>query len=293
MACGGIYHPTMEVRKFADPTAFRSLVDPLLLVNEARNALFLGVTGTLIDHPDVYDDFYLWCVIEGGDPVTAAAMTPPHKLLLADDAPYEALVELAEFIDDSGIELPGTHGNRPSVDEFCSLWRQARALDASVEVELGVHSLVEVSDLPPVPGEPRVATLDDLDMILEWVTAFLEEADPLSPRSKLDRTVKNRLGIDPELGGAWLWEMDGEPVALSFYGRPTPNGIGIGPVYTPPQARRRGYATALVARQSAWLLEQGREFCFLFTDMSNPTSNSIYRKIGYEKVGDARRYGFR
>lgn len=283
----------MEVKQFTDPTAFRAIVDPLLMPNEARNALFFGVTGTLIDRPGVYDEFFLWCVIDDGHPVAAAAMTPPHNLLLADDAPYGALVELARFIDDSGLELPGAQGNRPSVDQFRELWSQARRLDADLEVELGVHSLTEVTHSPPVAGRPRVATLDDLDMIVGWVGAFLEEADPLSPRSNLDRAVRNRLGIDPELGGTWLWEVDGQPVALSGYGGRTPNGIRIGPVYTPPDSRRRGYATALVARQSAWLLDHGRDFCFLFTDMANPTSNSIYRKIGYEKVGDARRYGFK
>jgi predicted GNAT family acetyltransferase len=283
----------MEVKQFADPTAFRSLVDPFLLRNEARNALFYGVTGILIDRPEVYEEFYLWSVVEDGEPVAAAAMTPPHNLLLADDATYEALAELAQHMDNSEIDLPGVQGNRPPVDQFCALWNRARGMEADLEVELGVHALTEVSGQPEVRGEPRVATLDDLDLIAQWVTAFLKEADPLSPKSNVERAVKNRLGIDPELGGTWLWEVNGEPAALSGYGGRTPNGIRIGPVYTPPRHRRQGYATALVARQSAWLLEQDREFCFLFTDLANPTSNSIYRKIGYEKVGDARRYGFR
>lgn len=282
----------MEVQQFSDPTAFRSLVDRLLLRNEARNALFFGVTGTLVDRPHVYEEFYLWSVVEDGEAVAAAAMTPPHNLLLADGAPYEALVELADFVDDSGVDLPGAQGNRPPVDHFCALWKQARNVEAHVEVELGVHALTEVSVQPKVPGEPRVATPDDVELIVEWVTAFLEEADPLSPRSNVEGAVKNRLGIDPAFGGIWVWEVAEQPVALSGYGGRTPNGIRIGPVYTPPQARRRGYATALVARQSGWLLEQGRSFCFLYTDLANPTSNSIYRRIGYDKVGDARRYGF-
>ena len=94
------------------------------------------------------------------------------------------------------------------------------------------------------------------------------------------------------LGGTWLWEVDGQPVALSGYGGRTPRGIRIGPVYTPPSARRQGYATALVAEQTEWLLAGGRDFCFLFTDMSSPTPNSIYRRIGYRKIADALRYGF-
>ena len=282
----------MEVQPFSDPAKFRSHVEDLLLPNEARNSLFLGVTGTLIDLPHVYDEFHLWAVSERGEPVAAAAMTPPHNLLLAFDASDEALDHLAEFLYETGIELPGVQGNLPSVDRFTLLWEEMRGVKAQLEVELGVHALTEVIEPSDVPGDARAATLDDLDLIVEWVADFLEEADPQSPRSNLDRAVERRLGLDPELGGTWLWEVDDQPVALSGYGGRTPNGIRIGPVYTPPKSRRQGYATALVARQSAWLLEQGRELCFLFTDMANPTSNSIYRKIGYEKVGDARRYGF-
>ena len=45
-----------------------------------------------------------------------------------------------------------------------------------------------------------------------------------------------------------LWEdEDGEVVSLAGVGSQTPNGVRIGPVYTPPEARNRGYASALVA----------------------------------------------
>ena len=282
----------MEIQPFSDPEEFRSHVDPLLSRDEARNCLFFGITGTLVDRPETYREFHLWAIDDSGEPVAAAAMTPPHNLLLADGAPDEALATIAGFLDNNEFELPGAQGNRPSVDRFCRLWTERKDVDAELEVEMGVHALSEVREVPTVTGAPRAATLDDLDLIVDWVTDFLEEADPRSPSSSVDRSVRSRLGVDPELGGIWLWEVDGEPVALSGYGGRTPNGIRIGPVYTPPNSRRQGYATALVARQSGWLLEQRREFCFLFTDMANPTSNSIYRKIGYEKVGDARRYGF-
>ena len=79
---------------------------------------------------------------------------------------------------------------------------------------------------------------------------------------------------------------------MSSYGSKTPNGIRIGPVYTPPEQRGNGYATALVAEQSAWLLAGGRRFCFLYTDLANPTSNAIYERIGYERVADAAAYIF-
>jgi len=96
-------------------------------------------------------------------------------------------------------------------------------------------------------------------------------------------TVDHRL--EAEQAGVSLWE-DGRPVSLASFGNPTPNGIRIGPVYTPPEYRRRGYASALVAELSERLLA-GRRFCFLFTDLANPTANRIYEQIGYRRVCEA------
>ena len=41
------------------------------------------------------------------------------------------------------------------------------------------------------------------------------------------------------------------------------------------------------------LLEGGRRFCFLFTDLANPTSNSIYQRIGYRPITDIDQWSFR
>jgi predicted GNAT family acetyltransferase len=78
--------------------------------------------------------------------------------------------------------------------------------------------------------------------------------------------------------------MNPHPVSLAAFCGPTPNGMRIGPVYTPPQYRGKGYASANVAALSQRLLDSGRKFCYLFTDLANPTSNKIYQKIGYEQV---------
>ena len=89
-----------------------------------------------------------------------------------------------------------------------------------------------------------------------------------------------------------LWEADGRPVSLVVAGSRTPNGRRIGPVYTPPAQRGRGYAGALTAAASQDQLDRGAAFCFLFTDLANPTSNAIYRRIGYEPVTDVDQYRF-
>jgi uncharacterized protein len=126
------------------------------------------------------------------------------------------------------------------------------------------------------------------------VAAFTAEAmtqDRQDPAA-LQRAVTTRLGSPPEPAGFWLWEYGGEVVALTGHGGLTPNGIRIGPVYTPPARRGRGYATSLVAAQVTWLLARGHRFCFLYTDLANPTSNNIYRRIGFEQVVEAGEIGF-
>jgi predicted GNAT family acetyltransferase len=98
--------------------------------------------------------------------------------------------------------------------------------------------------------------------------------------------LAQRLGPEPESGFV-LWEDGGGPVSVTGFGSPTPNGMRIGPVYTPPERRGRGYAGALVAEVSQAQLDAGRRFCFLYTDLANPTSNRLYVALGYERVCDS------
>src|SRR5262249_39695999 len=118
-----------------------------------------------------------------------------------------------------------------------------------------------------------------------------EALDGMS-REDAERDVDFRLNRDSNLGGLRLWWDGSKPVSFAGYGGLTPHGIRIGPVYTPPELRGRGYASACVAALSQEMLDRGRTFCSLFTDLSNPTSNHIYQAIGYEPVIDVDLYRF-
>lgn len=134
-----------------------------------------------------------------------------------------------------------------------------------------------------------MATMADRELLIEWVAAFGQEALGELP-SELTRTtiVVNRA---INAGNYFVWDDNGV-VAMAGRTRPTRAGITIGPVYTPPKFRRRGYATALVAELSQLLLDEGREFVTLFTDLANPTSNKIYQQIGFRPVCDFAEYRF-
>jgi predicted GNAT family acetyltransferase len=273
-----------------DARSFLDEAGPLLLDDEPRNNLLLGITGVLLEAPDRYREKRFWVVTgEAGEPVAAAMRTPPYNLLLGSIRGDDGVAALVEGIDE---QLPGVVGAHPEVDLFVRLWAETHPVEPRVLREQGVYALEEVQPVSAAPGAARSATHDDLALLVEWWTAFgeevLEEDDP--GRSEAREGIAQRLGSAN--GGIDLWEHDDEAVSMSGWGGPTPNGIRIGPVYTPPEHRGRGYATALVADQSRALLDGGRRFCFLYTDLANPTSNAIYERIGYVKVAESAMVAF-
>jgi RimJ/RimL family protein N-acetyltransferase len=283
----------MEVLRPGDAVEFLRLAGALLERDEARNQLPLGIAGTLMARPDAYDVVHYWVVREGNEPVAAAVRTEPFNLVLGDPSSDAALGSLLEAVVTDDPEVPGIVGNLPFVEPAAERLAAASGRSAERILSQGVYGLTAVRDVARAPGEARAATTEDRTQILAWVRAFADEAipDPEEAFERMERNLQSRFG--GEGGGFWLWEDRGEPVSLSGFSGPTPNGIRIGPVYTPPEHRKHGYATTLVADLSAWLLEQGHRACFLYTDLANPTSNRIYVQIGYERVCDAMEFTFR
>jgi uncharacterized protein len=276
----------MEVRRVDDPAAFLEAASPLLLADEARHNLILGIAGTLRDHPSHYPEYGLWLAEDGGETVGAALRTPPHNLVVAQPRDNSVLEVLAEAIDD---EPPGLVAAQPEAEVFAAAWAAKTDTTPRTNRAQGVFALDRVEPPAQVSGQMRDAGSDDRPLLLEWFRAFMEEAVGESPDdASTAHAVDHRLEADS--AGVALWE-DSHPVSLAAFGNPTPNGIRIGPVYTPPEDRRRGYASALVAELSERLLEE-RRFCFLFTDLANPTANRIYEQIGYRRVCEAAEIAF-
>jgi RimJ/RimL family protein N-acetyltransferase len=283
----------MDVQRYDDPAAFRRDAAPILMRSPGRNSLPLAVIQTLVGQPDIYPDFHLWLATDEGVRVGLAMQTKPYNVIVADPVDPLALAPLAQAVLDDGASTPGVIGNVPFAEEFAQ--RIGDGLSRRVERILseGVWELTDVNDVPDTSGSARPAMARDRDLIRGWFRAFAEEALPPEHPRDDDRTDAN---IDHRLaghgGGFWLWE-DGEPVSLSGHHDVPGAGSRIGPVYTPPELRGRGYATRLVAELSAARLDLGDPACFLFTDLANPTSNAIYERIGYVKLCEAEEYAFR
>jgi uncharacterized protein len=281
----------VRVERHADATSFLERARDFLLAREAQHNLILGLAGRLREEPRLYgEDPYFAVALDGERVIGVTMRTPPHNLILSEFDDEAALEPVAENAQDVFGSLPGVVGPKAPVARFARLWEERTGERAEIGIQQRVYRASEAILPEGVAGSMRPYQESDRDLVIAWMDAFVDEALPEAPPEDAEHWLERTLS-NPD-GGVVLW-LDGEqPVSFSGYGGLTPNGIRVGPVYTPPELRRRGYASALVAELTKMLLDGGRKFCFLFTDLANPTSNSIYQRVGYEPVSDADQWVF-
>jgi len=275
----------MEVTRVEPVAAYIDLAGPLLGRSPARHNLILGLLDVLRRRPDTYQGYHLWAVRDGDSLVAAAMQTPPYNLALAEPLDGAALAPLAAAIVDAGVRLPGVVGGLPEANAFAAAWIALVGGATETITRQGIYELTHVRDRGDAEGHARVATDADLDLVAAWNDAFIAEAVP-NFTGDLDSRARRVRSVIAD-GGYWLWEVDGRAVAMTGSSPAPPDGVRVGPVYTVPDARGHGYATALVAQVSSAALERGRRACYLHTDLANATSNAMYQRIGYERVCDA------
>ena len=150
-----------------------------------------------------------------------------------------------------------------------------------------LYELMEFGETPRVEGGLRQATQKDRNLMIRWTQAFQDEIGESSSFRDTELRVDKGLAA----GQLWLWDHNGEATSMAVGRDPVLGVIRVAGVYTPPAKRGHGYAAACVHALSKHLREQGHR-CILYTDLENPTSNSIYRRIGYRAVAEALRYSF-
>ena len=291
---------SMELTRFTEIEEFAQRAEPYLLAHEATHCLMLGLLSTLPRSSPLPAEHvpYMALVEHGGAVALVAMRTPPYNLILSllapaiADEPTEALELLASDLwPRYHQQLSGVNAPVPVARLFAEVWQRRAGRAATLMVHERVHELEAVIPVSNVAGRYRRVERSDRDLMVRWLAAFAEEA--LGPLERLDAAMWVEHFYASSSRGAYLWEDEqGTPVSLVAYGNPTAHGIRIGPVYTPPEQRGHGYASACVAVLSQHLLESGRTFCFLFTDLANPTSNHIYAMVGYNPINDVDVYHF-
>jgi GNAT superfamily N-acetyltransferase len=204
-----------------------------------------------------------------------AAITP-----MSPPAVAALVADLAELAPD----LPGVFGVADSAARFAGCWAETLNVGATPVEGQRLYQLGSLHPPIAVAGQPRQASARDTGLVLKWLEGF--QADVGGPVPPAE-TIKRRV----ESGQMWLWE-DDEPVALAGFSPPLAGVSRVGLVYTPPHHRRHGYAAAATTAATQAAFAAGAAQCILFTQLGNPQSNAIYRRLGYEAISENIRYRF-
>jgi uncharacterized protein len=206
-------------------------------------------------------------------PATLTPMEPP------------AATAMADAIAEAGIALPGINGEAASAATFAGQWSE-RTKSAAIPFQGNrLYEFLETGEVPNAGGELRQARLQERSLMILWGRAFQHEIG--ESLDDIERHVDRGL----KAGHLWVWDRSGEAVSMAISREPVQGVVRVSGVYTPPEKRKHGFAEACVHALSKKLRDAGLR-CILYTDLGNPTSNSIYRRIGYRAVAEALRFRF-
>jgi len=279
----------MKIIQEQNVEAFTSSIQDLLLQREAENNLPLGILKR-IQESSSNENSLLIKIEEEGRPVFMTMRTPPHLWILPSIPAVTSrhIKSLARYLFENQFEVPGILGEGEAVQHFIDEWVNITGKNPIIHMRQGIYRLNKLQPIHTKEGELIEAKKSDFELVKKWLTWFGEETN--------EGTIKERTAeIAEEMirtRRMHLWMVNGEAVSMVARARVTPHGATINAVFTPDEFKRRGYATQAVWTLTKKLLDQGYQFCSLYTDLDNHSSNSIYKKIGYEWIGNSIVYHF-
>jgi predicted GNAT family acetyltransferase len=264
-----------------DPAQVLSEARPFLASEPVLHNLILTILHARVAHPE---PGRYWVAIENGAVIGLLFQSPLNLPANVAVMGTDAIAAIVDAIADAGIALPGVNGEAATAARFAGQWTE-RCKSAAIPVRgERLYEVVDVQEQPAVSGYLRNAFSDDRDLVIDWLRQFDRETGVtvIDPESQMDRCLPARQ--------VWIWH-DGEPVSMAVSRQCVEGVVRLAFVYTPPSKRSRGYAEACVSDLCRQIRGNGHR-CILYTDLGNPTSNSIYRRIGYRAVAEGLRYRF-
>jgi GNAT superfamily N-acetyltransferase len=231
-----------------------------------------------------------WLARDGSEIVGVALHSPAHMhVVLGPMAPDTAVAVAERVVADRSQAVPGVRGEVAATASFAGRWTELRGTAAVPEEGQRLYELGALEPPPSPPGGLRPAREADRPLLVDWTAAFVDEAATAFAETPTERVDAYLSGADRD-AGLWVWD-DGEPRSMAALNPAVGGVVGVGLVYTPKELRRQGYAGAVVAGVSAQVLESGRRAA-LYTQLANPVSNSLYRRMGYRAVAEILEYRF-
>ena len=248
---------------------------------EAENNLILGIAAffkSYAGQPKIEPNYLT--VQDNGKIVGAALMTPPRRILITR-MPDPAVTLLADHLLAEQASVPGVLGPKAGAKRFADYWTTKTGRSCRPKMSERIYKCENVILPTKLPGRLRLATKDDEALLSAWCVQFCLDAriedETIYFKAQLPRKIADQ--------SLFVLESDGA-VSMAAIERESAHGIAISWVYTPSHLRKQGHATSCVAALTQRMLDSGKKFCCLYTDLANPTSNSIYQRIGYREICD-------
>jgi predicted GNAT family acetyltransferase len=264
-----------------DPAEGLAAAGDFLAAQPIENSIALTILHDRIADPE---PGRYWWVEEAGTTTGYVFQSPTTFMAGLTPCKGRPLSELAEAVAADAPDLPGVVGEAATAAAFAGHWAELLKTPAQ-PVEGGrIYRLGPVRAVERPPGTARRGLVEERELYLSWADGFLADTDSQFPIARLvDRHLAS--------GRLWVWD-DGGPVSMASISGPVAGVARVGHVYTPPERRGKGYAAACVVHVSQATMEAGADECILHTQLANPTSNAIYRRIGYEPVSEVLFYRF-
>jgi GNAT superfamily N-acetyltransferase len=285
----------MRVERCDSPETFLAATAAHRGSEPIRTNVIGSVATTVVVQGPPSGDCFWWVVRDDRGAVVGEAMRTAPWVLSLGPMPREAAHALASEVAAADPGLPGVAGFVSPVEAFLESyeWISGSAPRAVATTQRQLLYEIEQVTVPDVEGEPAVATREELEAVDGWFGAFSSEVEGVAvARTEEDRRqLANTVGD----GRVWWWMLEGTRRSMAGHAMPVegPSGVvtRVGPVYTPPEHRKHGYGGAVTGAVSKVLLDRGSRV-MLYTDAANPTSNHVYRTLGYELVDEFVRHSF-
>ncbi|WP_091384347.1 GNAT family N-acetyltransferase [Actinokineospora alba] len=285
----GRHDGAMTIQRHEDAELFWNTTKALFLQDPVRHTVAITVISQLIEVPDSYRGSMMLTVHDNDGGLLGALFRTAPWPLSVSALPVETHAEVVDYLLAEGIETTGVGGPRDVADPFTEAWIAASGQTIEQTIPMRLYHLGQLEMPANVAGEFRLTGEADVAMVGGWWEDFFAEATHGGNPESGEHDVRKALEFGRAIG---LWVDEGEPGSFAVASPPRAGMSRIGPVYTPADKRGRGYGAAVTAQVAQWAVDQGAEHVLLFTDLDNPTSNSIYQRIGFRPVFDAVEYVF-
>jgi hypothetical protein len=266
------------IKRYQSASIYFAENQSYLMQTEINNNLIIGLIKSYENVSEIPDNVIVLTVFDELEPRLTFFKNTSKGILAGNNADKEDCELLIEYLQNQGVLLEGLVGDEKYADVFMNLYPQ----EINSIKKLISHELSIVNQVPLSNGLARLANESEIALLAHWFFLFQEE-EKLFPQKTAEGFIQHVQNlINKSL--IYVWEINNEIVSMATIVRETPNFQIVGAVYTPVNQRKKGYASSLVHFLSQFILDNGKK-AGLFTNASNPTSNKIYQKIGYNPNG--------